>query len=112
MHGTLQQPHMNPSQAANPNRQRHALGYLSYGRVVIEKRQQRTRAGKRQSENRADAQFNPKKIARERIREFLALHDQFRESIHTEAAKQEAESGDHGHDPEISRGKQPRQDDY
>ena len=56
--------------------------------------------------------FNPKKIARERICEFLALHDQFRESIQTEAAKQQAKGGDHGHDPKISRGKQPRQDDH
>ena len=112
MHGTLQQPRVNIPQAANPNRQRHALSYLDYRRVVIEKRQQPTRAGKRQSENCADAQINPKEIARERICEFLALHDQFRESIQTEAAKQEAKSRDHGHDPEIRRSKQPCQDDY
>ena len=112
MHGALQQPQVNIAQAANPNRQRHALSYLNYGRVVIEKRQQRTRAGKRQSENRADAQIDPKEIARERICEFLALHDQFRESIQTEAAKQEAESGDHRHDSEIRRSKQPCQDDH
>ena len=105
MHGALQQTHVNPTQAANPNRQRHALSYWSYGRVVIEKRQQRTRASKRQSENRTDAQFDPKEIARERMCKFLALHDQFRESIHTEAAKQEAKRRDHRHDPEISRGK-------
>ena len=79
---------------------------------MIEKRQQLARAGKRQSENRADAQINPKEIARERIGEFLALHDQFRESIQTEAAKQEAKSGDHGHDSEIRRSKQPCQNDY
>ncbi len=111
-HGALQQAHVNPPQAANPNRQRHTLGNLSYGRVVIEQRHQRTQASKRQSENRADAQINPKKIARERMRKLLALHDQFCESIQTEAAKQEAKSRDHGHNPEISRGKEPREDNH
>ena len=81
---------MNPTEGANPNRQRHGCSYLSYRRIVIEVRQQLTRAGKRQGKNRSDAQFNPKEIARESIRKFLALHDQFHETIHTEAAKQEA----------------------
>src|ERR1017187_10674361 len=40
------------------------------------------------------------------------LQDQFSESIQAEAPKQEAKSGDHGHDSEISRRKQPCQDDY
>ena len=44
MHGTLQQPGVNVAQAANPNRQRHALSHLNYGRVVIEKRQQPDRS--------------------------------------------------------------------
>ena len=75
-------------------------------------RQQPTRAGKRQSQNRTNAQINPKEITRERICDLLALHDQFRESIQPEAAKQEAKCGDHGHDSEIRRSKQPCQDDY
>ena len=40
------------------------------------------------------------------------LQDQFSESIQAEAPEQEAKSGDHGHDSEISRRKQPCQDDY
>ena len=78
---------------------------------MIEKRQQWTRTRKREHQNRTDDQIDPKKIARERICDFLALHDQLRESIQTEAAKQEAKRGDHSHDSEIRRSKQPRQDD-
>ena len=85
---------------------------MNYGRIVIEKRQQRTRASKRQSENRTDAKIDPEEITRERISNLLALHDQFRESIQTEAAKQETKSSDHGHDAEISRSKQPCQDNH
>ena len=36
--------------------------------------------------NRTRPQIDPKKITRERIRDFLPLHDQFRESIQPEAA--------------------------
>jgi hypothetical protein len=112
MHGTLQQPQVNIAQAANSNRERHALRYSGYGRVVKEKRQQRTRAGKRESQYRTDTRINPKEIAHERFRELLALHDQFRESIQTEAAKQEAKGRHHGHNSEIRRSQQPCQDDY
>jgi len=73
---------------------------------VVEKPQQRTRTGKCDSQYRADAQVNPKKITRQRICQFFALHDQFRETSQPETAEQEAERSNHGHDSEVGRKKQ------
>ena len=57
-------------------------------------------------------QFNPEEIARESMGKFLALHDQFHKTVHSETAEQEAKSRDHGHDSEIRRSKQPCQDHH
>ena len=45
------------------------------------------------------------------MHQILPLHNQFRESAQTKAAKQEPEGRDNRHDPEISQRKEKRQND-
>jgi hypothetical protein len=80
MHGPLQQAQMNVAQAPNHNRKGHPLSYPQDGGIIKEMRQQVTGAGKYHRKDRADAKIAPKQIARERIRKFLALHYEFRQS--------------------------------
>src|ERR1700733_15291222 len=79
---------------------------------MVEKRHKRPRACKQQREYRSNAQFNPKEIAGKRISESLTLNNQFRKPRKAKAAKEKPKSGHHGHDAEIRRRKQPRQDTY